>query len=131
MACGLRSSRPSRPPPGARPSWDGRAPERPPRAARLASRFDTLRLTHARQQGHRPRTLRSAGRSKGYSVAESFAKARFLTVQAVATLMRASSLTVYRLIKAGDLPAVRVGRSFRVRDVDVDAYLESRFTQAG
>ncbi|MDQ6853181.1 MAG: excisionase family DNA-binding protein [Actinomycetota bacterium] len=45
--------------------------------------------------------------------------------------MRVSSMTVYRLIKAGDLPAVRVGRSFRVRDVDVDAYLESRFTQAG
>src|SRR5205823_6639288 len=29
-------------------------------------------------------------------------------------------MTVYRLIKAGDLPAVRVGRSFRVRDAVVD-----------
>ena len=47
-------------------------------------------------------------------VAQSFAKARFLTVQEVAELMRVSSMTVYRLIKAGDLPAVRVGRSFRV-----------------
>ena len=64
-------------------------------------------------------------------VADSFAKARFLTVQEVADLMRVSSMTVYRLIKAGDLPAVRVGRSFRVRDVDVDAYLASRYTQAG
>jgi excisionase family DNA binding protein len=64
-------------------------------------------------------------------VAESFAEARFLTVQEVAKLMRVSSMTVYRLIKAGDLPAVRVGRSFRVRDDDVDAYLESRYTQAG
>jgi excisionase family DNA binding protein len=61
----------------------------------------------------------------------SFAKARFLTVQEVADLMRVSSMTVYRLIKAGDLPAVRVGRSFRVRDVDVDTYLSSRYTQAG
>ncbi len=68
---------------------------------------------------------------KGKPVAESFAKARFLTVQEVAKLMRVSSMTVYRLIKAGDLPAVRVGRSFRVRDVDVNAYLESRYTQAG
>jgi len=65
------------------------------------------------------------------TVAESFAKARFLTVQEVAKLIRVSSMTVYRLIKAGDLPAVRVGRSCRVRDVDVDAYLESRYTQAG
>jgi excisionase family DNA binding protein len=64
-------------------------------------------------------------------VADSFAKARFLTVQEVADLMRVSSMTVYRLIKAGDLPAVRVGRSFRVRDVDVDTYLASRYTQAG
>jgi excisionase family DNA binding protein len=45
--------------------------------------------------------------------------------------MRVSSMTVYRLIKAGDLPAVRVGRSFRVRDEDVDAYLSSKYTQAG
>ena len=40
-------------------------------------------------------------------------------------------MTVYRLIKAGELPAVRVGRSFRVRDEDVDAYLASKYTQAG
>ena len=64
-------------------------------------------------------------------MAQSFAKARFLTVQEVADMLRVSSMTVYRLIKAGDLPAVRVGRSFRVRDTDVDGYLESRFTQAG
>jgi excisionase family DNA binding protein len=62
---------------------------------------------------------------------ESFAKARFLTVQEVAELMRVSSMTIYRLINSGELPAVRVGRSFRVRDVDVDAYLESRYTEAG
>ena len=53
------------------------------------------------------------------------------SVQEVADLMRVSSMTVYRLIKAGDLPAVRVGRSFRVRDSDVDAYLAARYTQAG
>jgi excisionase family DNA binding protein len=64
-------------------------------------------------------------------VAQSFSKARFLTVQEVAELMRVSSMTIYRLIKSGELPAVRVGRSFRVRDVDVDAYLESRYTEAG
>ena len=62
---------------------------------------------------------------------DSFAKARFLTVQEVADLMRVSSMTVYRLIKAGDLPAVRVGRSCRERDTDVDTYLSSRYTQAG
>ena len=71
-------------------------------------------------------------RGRGVSrVAQSFADARFLTVQEVAEKLRVSSMTVYRLIKNGDLPAVRVGRSFRVRDTDVDAYLASRYTQAG
>jgi excisionase family DNA binding protein len=64
-------------------------------------------------------------------VAQSFATARFLTVQEVADLMRVSTMTVYRIIKSGELPAVRVGRSFRVRDVDVDTYLGSRYKQAG
>jgi excisionase family DNA binding protein len=65
------------------------------------------------------------------AVAQSLSKARFLTVQEVADLMRVSSMTVYRLIKARDLPAVRVGRSFRVSEADVDAYLSARYTQAG
>jgi excisionase family DNA binding protein len=64
-------------------------------------------------------------------VAQSFSKARFLTVQEVADLLRVSTMTVYRLIKAGDLPAVRVGRSFRVSEEDVDAFLASGYTQAG
>jgi excisionase family DNA binding protein len=40
-------------------------------------------------------------------------------------------MTVYRLIKAGQLPAVRVGKSYRLRDEDVDRYLAERFTEAG
>jgi excisionase family DNA binding protein len=68
---------------------------------------------------------------RGEPVAQSFATARFLTVQEVADLMRVSTMTVYRIIKSGELPAVRVGRSFRVRDVDVDTYLASRYTQTG
>lgn len=64
-------------------------------------------------------------------MAEGLSKARFLTVQEVADLMRVSSMTVYRLIKSGELAAVRVGRSFRVSELDVDGYLQSRYTQTG
>lgn len=39
---------------------------------------------------------------------------RFLTVAEVADFMRVSKMTVYRMVHSGDLPAVRVGRSFRV-----------------
>ena len=40
-------------------------------------------------------------------------------------------MTVYRLIKAGQLPALRIGRSYRVQEDDVDRYLEASYTQAG
>ncbi|GAA4620966.1 helix-turn-helix domain-containing protein [Saccharopolyspora hordei] len=56
---------------------------------------------------------------------------RFLTVAEVAKLMRVSKMTVYRLVHAGELPAARVGRSFRVAEKDVHAYLESAYYNAG
>ena len=58
-------------------------------------------------------------------------RARFLTVAEVADIMRVSTMTVYRLIKAGDLRAVRVGKSYRLSEDDVDRYLAQGFTQAG
>ena len=39
---------------------------------------------------------------------------RFLTVGEVAEMMRVSTMTVYRLVHSGELPAVRFGRSFRI-----------------
>ena len=39
---------------------------------------------------------------------------RFLTVAEVAEMMRVSKMTVYRAVHSGELPAVRMGRSFRV-----------------
>ena len=63
-------------------------------------------------------------------MAQSSARARFLTVAEVAGLLRVSTMTVYRLIKAGELAAVCVGRSYRVAEDDVDRYLASSYTQA-
>lgn len=48
---------------------------------------------------------------------------RLLRVREVADVMRVSTMTVYRLIQAGDLAATRVGRSYRIFERDVDAYL--------
>jgi excisionase family DNA binding protein len=39
---------------------------------------------------------------------------KFLTVQEVADLMRVSSMTVYRMVHSGEIPAIRFGRSFRI-----------------
>ena len=59
------------------------------------------------------------------------AEVRFLTVAEVAQVMRVSKMTVYRLVHAGDLPAVRVGRSFRVPEQAVHSYLNESFVEAG
>jgi excisionase family DNA binding protein len=54
-----------------------------------------------------------------------------MTVGEVASVLRVSNMTVYRLINSGELPAVRIGRSFRLRSEDFDRYLADRFTKAG
>ena len=51
---------------------------------------------------------------------------KFLTVAEVAAMMRVSKMTVYRLVHSGELPAVRVGRSFRVIEDDVNEYLRKQ-----
>lgn len=48
---------------------------------------------------------------------------RFLTVAEVADMARVSKMTVYRMVHAGDLPAIRVGRSFRVPQAAVEEML--------
>jgi excisionase family DNA binding protein len=54
-----------------------------------------------------------------------------MTVAEVASMLRVSTMTVYRLIQAGDLPALRVGKSYRLRSEDVDQFLAGKYTQAG
>lgn len=51
----------------------------------------------------------------------------FMTVAEVAAVMRVSKMTVYRLVHSGELPAVRVGRSFRVPEQAVDEYLRGSY----
>jgi excisionase family DNA binding protein len=58
-------------------------------------------------------------------------RAQFLTVAEVASLMRVSKMTVYRLVHNGELPAVRVGRSFRVHAKAVHDLLETSYFDAG
>ncbi|MBV7294538.1 helix-turn-helix domain-containing protein [Corynebacterium sp. TAE3-ERU12] len=55
----------------------------------------------------------------------------FLTVAEVAEIMRVSKMTVYRLVHSGELPAVRVGRSFRVHETAVEEYLKPSSFRAG
>ncbi|MDQ1753102.1 MAG: hypothetical protein QOE71_4158 [Pseudonocardiales bacterium] len=62
---------------------------------------------------------------------EGLHEVRFLTVAEVAAVMRVSKMTVYRMVHSGELPAVRVGRSFRVPEKAVQDYLKGAFFEAG
>ncbi|HUC38287.1 MAG TPA: helix-turn-helix domain-containing protein [Acidimicrobiales bacterium] len=64
-------------------------------------------------------------------LADDIISARYLTVREVANTLRVSNMTVYRLINSGGLRAVRVGKSFRLLEDDVNRYLADRYTQAG
>jgi excisionase family DNA binding protein len=48
-----------------------------------------------------------------------------LTVVEVAAVLRVSNMTVYRLIKAGELPALRVGKNYRIREDELEAFLSA------
>jgi excisionase family DNA binding protein len=50
----------------------------------------------------------------------------FLTTEEVLEYLQVNLRTVYRLIKAGKIPAVRVGRQWRFRKTDIDAWLDSQ-----
>ena len=50
----------------------------------------------------------------------------FLTTDEVLDYLHVNLRTVYRLIKAGKIPAVRVGRQWRFRKTDIDAWLVSQ-----
>lgn len=55
----------------------------------------------------------------------------FLTTEEVLDYLQVNLRTVYRLIKAGKIPAVRVGRQWRFRKRDIDVWLETQQPRAG
>ena len=55
---------------------------------------------------------------------------QFLTVAEVAARMQVSKMTVYRLVHGGELPAARVGRSFRVPRRAVESHLRDAWSDA-
>ena len=55
---------------------------------------------------------------------------KFLKVSEVAAALRVSRMSVYGLIHAGDLEAVRFGRNFRVPEPAMNAYLRGAYYNA-
>ena len=51
-------------------------------------------------------------------------ESRLLRVKEVADALSVSNMTIYRLIRDGELAAVRVGHGWRISEGDLTAYLE-------
>lgn len=51
-------------------------------------------------------------------------KEKLLTINEVTAILKVSKLTIYRYIKAGRLPAYKVGRDYRVKQEDFDKLLK-------
>lgn len=71
------------------------------------------------------------GETSGFGADTSPLTGSFLTVGEVARQLRVSNMTVYRLIKSGQMRAVRVGRGYRILEDDVRRYLAQRYMDAG
>ena len=73
--------------------------------------------------------LGTAGGKEPMGKRRQFSGDRLLTVAEVANGMRVSKMTVYRLIKGGQLPATRAGKNYRIRESDVNRYLAERYVK--
>ena len=92
-----------------------------------------LLYNHISTRRYQPEVGKPRGRPRVRRcvMGSSLSEVKFLTVAEVAKLMLVSKMTVYRLVHSGELPAVQIGRSFRVPENAVDDYLKAAYIAAG
>ena len=57
-------------------------------------------------------------------------KSAYLTTGEVLGCLKVNPRTIYRLIKTGELPAIRIGRQWRFRRADLDEWIDRQRTAA-
>ena len=73
-------------------------------------------------------TERSALSADAASQEESLAQQHLMTIKEVADFLRISTISAYSWVRDGKLPAIRIGKEWRVRTRDLDEWLELRST---
>jgi len=53
-------------------------------------------------------------------------ESEYMSLEEVAEKMGVKYLTIYRLVRSGELPAVRLGKQYRVSKTEFAAYLEGK-----
>lgn len=56
---------------------------------------------------------------------------RFLSLEEVADLLGVEYQLIYRLVRRGELPSIKLGRIYRIESADLDAFLASRKRASG
>ncbi len=74
--------------------------------------------------------MKSIGRTLNDSSGEGHELPSFLTTEEVLTYLHVNPRTIYRLIRTGELPAVRIGRQWRFRESDLNDWIERQRTMA-
>ena len=67
-----------------------------------------------------PQEINSSGSAAGHSEASSAPLLPLMTIGEAATILRVARRTIRRMIKRGELHAVRIGRSVRIRRQDIE-----------
>ena len=49
---------------------------------------------------------------------------RLLTIEQVAKKLQVSKMTIYRYIKAGKITVYKIGKEYRIKESDLDKFLE-------
>lgn len=57
-------------------------------------------------------------------------KDKIFTLEEAAEYLRLFPLTTYKLLRNGKLPGAKVGRQWRIRKADLDAYLQGQLVPA-
>lgn len=78
-------------------------------------------------ESHNRSSFPSARPSGSHDAKDGGTAVDLLNINEVASALRISKMTVYRLVRDGRLPAVRIGNSLRVHRADLDTYLHDSF----
>jgi excisionase family DNA binding protein len=85
--------------------------------------FESLDVRHVPHDAHETHEVH---RRSVVVQPRTFVTGQLFTVAEVAAVMRVSNMTVYRLIRSGELPALRVGKGYRIFEADLERFLEGR-----
>lgn len=54
----------------------------------------------------------------------------FLTTQEVADILKLNILTIYEYIRSGELQAIKLGRNYRIEEINLDKFISAKVVRS-